>query len=94
MATRWMMVSGGTPLEKVEFTPDAPGPSDVVVEVAGCGVCHTDLGFYYDGVRTNQPLPLTLGHEISGIVSAAGEGAHIGPALVDLHRALRGKLDI
>ncbi len=75
MATRWMMVSGGTPLEKVEFTPDAPGPSDVVVEVAGCGVCHTDLGFYYDGVRTNQPLPLTLGHEISGIVSAAGEGA-------------------
>ena len=75
MATRWMMVSGGTPLEKVEFTPDAPGHSDVVVEVAGCGVCHTDLGFYYDGVRTNQPLPLTLGHEISGIVSAAGEGA-------------------
>ena len=43
--------------------------------VAGCGVCHTDLGYFYDGVRTNHPLPLALGHEISGHVVAAGEGA-------------------
>jgi 6-hydroxycyclohex-1-ene-1-carbonyl-CoA dehydrogenase len=47
----------------------------VVVKVAGCGVCHTDLGYYYDGVRTNQPLPLALGHEISGVVVEAGDGA-------------------
>ena len=43
----------------------------VLIEVAGCGVCHTDLGFYYDGVRTRHPLPLCLGHEISGRVTAA-----------------------
>jgi len=43
--------------------------------VAGCGVCHTDLGFYYDGVRTRHPMPLTLGHEISGRVIATGAGA-------------------
>jgi 6-hydroxycyclohex-1-ene-1-carbonyl-CoA dehydrogenase len=46
----------------------------VVVEVAGCGVCHTDVGFAFDGVPTRASLPLTLGHEISGTVVAAGEG--------------------
>jgi len=75
MARRWRMVSGEQPLEMVEFDPGQPGPGEVVVEIAGCGVCHTDLGYYYDGVRTNQPLPLTLGHEISGWVVKAGEGA-------------------
>ena len=56
----------------------------MVVAVAGCGVCHTDLGYYYDGVRTNQPLPLALGHEISGRVVAAGAGAEawIGQAVI------------
>ena len=39
-----------------------------MVEIAGCGVCHTDLGYYYDGVRTKHALPLALGHEISGHV--------------------------
>lgn len=75
MPRRWMMVSGDKPLEMVMFEPERPGPGEVVVEVAGCGVCHTDLGYYYDGVRTNRPLPLTLGHEISGVVTEAGEGA-------------------
>lgn len=62
-------------MEKVEFEPENPGAGEVTVEIAGCGVCHTDLGYYYDGVRTNHDLPLTLGHEISGTVTAAGEGA-------------------
>jgi 6-hydroxycyclohex-1-ene-1-carbonyl-CoA dehydrogenase len=43
--------------------------------VAGCGVCHTDLGFYHGHVRTRAPLPLVLGHEIAGTVEAAGAGA-------------------
>ena len=53
---------------------ESPGVGEVMVEVAGCGVCHTDLGFVYDGVPTRHPLPLTLGHEISGKVVEAGEG--------------------
>jgi 6-hydroxycyclohex-1-ene-1-carbonyl-CoA dehydrogenase len=56
------------------FDPRAQA-GEVVVEIAGCGVCHTDLGYFYDGVRTNQPLPLALGHEIAGRVVAAGERA-------------------
>ncbi len=75
MPTRWSMISGGKPLKKVAFDLIEPGSGEVVVKISGCGVCHTDLGFYFDGVRTNQPLPLTLGHEISGVVTHSGEGA-------------------
>jgi len=84
MAHRWVMTAAGQPMQREEFSPAAPAPGSVVVEVAGCGVCHTDLGYYYDGVRTNQPLPLALGHEISGRVVAAGAGAEgwLGKAVV------------
>ena len=73
-AYRWLMAAPQEPMVKREFLATA-GPGEVVVEVSGCGVCHTDLGYYYDGVRTNQPLPLALGHEISGYVVEAGAGA-------------------
>ncbi len=54
---------------------EVAGATEVIVEVAGCGVCHTDLGFYYEGVPTRHPLPLTLGHEVSGQVVEAGDEA-------------------
>lgn len=74
-AYRWQMTEPGLPLEKVQFDPFPPADGEVVVEIAGCGVCHTDLGYYYDGVRPNHAMPLTLGHEISGRVVATGAGA-------------------
>ncbi len=43
----------------------------VRVRVAGCGVCHTDLGFYTGQVRTKHALPLVLGHEVAGTVVEA-----------------------
>lgn len=58
-----------------ELPPLQPGPDEVVVEVAGCGVCHTDVGFAYDAVPTRHPLPLILGHEISGRIVASGDHA-------------------
>jgi 6-hydroxycyclohex-1-ene-1-carbonyl-CoA dehydrogenase len=73
-AHRWVMTSGGEPMLAAPFEPGPPQAGEVVVEVAGCGVCHTDLGFYYDGVRLKHPLPLTLGHEISGRVVEAAAG--------------------
>ncbi len=73
-ATRWLMTAPGEPLVAEHFAAVA-GPGEVLVEVAGCGVCHTDLGFYYDAVRTNHALPLCLGHEISGRVIAGAVGA-------------------
>ncbi len=65
-------VSAGEPLEKREFTIDSVATDEVVVEVAGCGLCHTDLGFISGAVQTKHPLPLVLGHEISGKVVATG----------------------
>ncbi|MCW8902726.1 6-hydroxycyclohex-1-ene-1-carbonyl-CoA dehydrogenase, partial [Sedimenticola sp.] len=81
---RWQMTAVGEPFVKQECTFETPVAGEVTVEVAGCGVCHTDLGFLYDGVRTNHELPLTLGHEISGRVVACGEGAEamLGKAVV------------
>jgi 6-hydroxycyclohex-1-ene-1-carbonyl-CoA dehydrogenase len=72
---RWMMTAVGQPMVKEPLELTAPPAGSVLVEVAGCGVCHTDLGYLYDGVRTNQPLPLVLGHEVSGRVVQAGAGA-------------------
>jgi 6-hydroxycyclohex-1-ene-1-carbonyl-CoA dehydrogenase len=42
------------------------------VRVAGCGLCHTDVGFYTGPVRTKHDLPLVLGHEIAGVVEEVG----------------------
>jgi aryl-alcohol dehydrogenase len=61
---------GAFTLEAVEI--EAPRPGEVLVRIAGVGLCHTDL------VARDQfipiPLPAVLGHEGSGIVVAVGEG--------------------
>jgi 6-hydroxycyclohex-1-ene-1-carbonyl-CoA dehydrogenase len=64
-------------IEETEIPVPELKAGEVLVEVAGCGICHTDLGYYYDGVPTVNTPPLTLGHEISGVV-VAGEAAWIG----------------
>jgi len=61
-------------IEKAEIPVPELKQGEVLVEVAGCGVCHTDLGYFYDGVPTVSKPPLTLGHEISGTVVAGDEG--------------------
>ncbi len=62
---------------------------EALVKVAGCGVCHTDLSYYYEGVPTVNKPPLTLGHEISGTV-VAGPANLVGknvivPAVMPCH---------
>jgi 6-hydroxycyclohex-1-ene-1-carbonyl-CoA dehydrogenase len=76
-ASGYRLTASGGPLRLDELDPLAPSAGEVVVAVAGCGLCHTDLGFAYGGVPTRKPLPLILGHEISGRVVAAGEGAAV-----------------
>jgi 6-hydroxycyclohex-1-ene-1-carbonyl-CoA dehydrogenase len=70
----WVVEQPGQPMVFRTRT-EAPGPGEVLIQTAACGVCHTDLGFFYDGVPTRHPFPLTLGHEISGTVVAAGSNA-------------------
>jgi len=80
----YRLVAVGQPLERFELPPLEPGPDEVIVEVAGCGVCHTDVGFAVDGIPTRKPLPLVLGHEISGRVVAAGDhaGSWLGRSVI------------
>ena len=60
---------------KVEEVPDpTPGPGEVLVKVAGCGVCHTDLHYIDHGVPTFKQPPLILGHETSGTIAGIGSG--------------------
>lgn len=68
-------------IEKAEIPVPELKPGEVLVEVAGCGVCHTDLGYFYDGVPTVTKPPLTLGHEIAGTV-VAGDKAWMGKEVI------------
>jgi 6-hydroxycyclohex-1-ene-1-carbonyl-CoA dehydrogenase len=68
-------------LEKTTIPVPELQPGEVLVEIAGCGVCHTDLGYFYYGVPTVSKPPLTLGHEISGRI-VAGEEKWIGKEVI------------
>lgn len=68
----WQMDAPGQPLVRRALPAPEPGAGEVVVQVAGCGLCHTDLSFLHGGVKTKKALPLTLGHEIAGTVVDAG----------------------
>ena len=57
-------------IEEVELDP--PGPGEVLVEVRGAGLCHSDLSVL-EGLR-KRPLPTVGGHEGAGIVREVGAG--------------------
>jgi 6-hydroxycyclohex-1-ene-1-carbonyl-CoA dehydrogenase len=67
----------GSPLTIEERPVPKPGPGEVLVKVAACGVCHTDLHYLDHGVRTAKEPPLVLGHEPSGTVVEGGQGASL-----------------
>ena len=58
------------PLTVTELDLDAPGPTEVLVEIDAAGVCHSDLSVV-DGNRP-RPVPMLLGHEASGRVVRRG----------------------
>ena len=62
------------PLSVEEVPAPQPRPGEILVRVAGCGVCHTDLGYVDHAVPTGKKPPLILGHEASGTVAGLGEG--------------------
>lgn len=62
------------PLKVEEVPTPKPGPGEILVKVAACGVCHTDMHYIDHGVPTFKKPPMILGHEASGNVAALGEG--------------------
>ena len=61
-----------TPLELAELPVPDPGPGEVLVRVAACGVCHTELD-EIEGRTAPEKLPVVLGHEVVGRVERVGE---------------------
>lgn len=76
----WQMVEPGKLARTTVDVPELKS-GEVLVEIAGCGVCHTDLGYFYDGVPTVNKPPLTLGHEICGTV-IVGDGEWPGKEVI------------
>ena len=62
-----------SPLELRVVTRPQPGPGQVLVKVAACGVCRTDL-HVVDGELTEPKLPIIPGHEIIGTIAEMGAG--------------------
>lgn len=65
---KWQMTALDKEFDLVEQVMPVLKEGEALVKVAGCGVCHTDISFWHHGVQTKHALPLTLGHEISGVV--------------------------
>jgi alcohol dehydrogenase, propanol-preferring len=69
-----MLDAPRTPLVMREQGNPAPAPDEILVEIAACGVCRTDL-HVVDGELPQPKLPLVPGHEIVGRVAAVGSAA-------------------
>ena len=63
---------GGKPLEIGEWPMPVIKPHEVLVKVAACGICHTDLHYQDHGVPTFKPPPMILCHEPSGFIAQCG----------------------
>jgi 6-hydroxycyclohex-1-ene-1-carbonyl-CoA dehydrogenase len=62
------------PLAIEDVPMPEPGPGEVLVKVAACGACHTDLHYIDHGTPTFKKPPLILGHEASGTIAGLGAG--------------------
>jgi len=65
---------GSDALERVDWPEPQPGPGQVLLRVAACGVCHTELD-EIEGRTPPAQLPVILGHQVVGRVAACGAGA-------------------
>ena len=65
------LIAPGRPLAMHDIPVPEPGPGDVLVRVHAAGICHSDA-HYRAGVSPAGPLPLTLGHEVAGVVERCG----------------------
>jgi alcohol dehydrogenase, propanol-preferring len=82
---RQSLVAYGQPLRETLAERPVPRGTEVLIRISCCGVCHSDLhvqdGYFVLGgdkrldITKDRALPFTLGHEIAGIIEAAGEDA-------------------
>jgi len=68
-----LLLSGYSKLAVADLPEPIAGPGEVLVEVAACGICGSDV-HGYDGGSGRRIPPLVMGHEAAGMVAAIGEG--------------------
>ena len=65
------LIAVGAALEDVQIAGPQPRDGEIVVDVRAAGICHSDAHYRAGGGRVN--LPLTLGHEVAGVISGTNE---------------------
>jgi threonine dehydrogenase-like Zn-dependent dehydrogenase len=68
---RQVVVHGPNDWRLDDVADPEPGPGDVLVRVAACGICGTDVSYVHMGGITGRPMP--LGHEMAGVVEWVGD---------------------
>lgn len=86
-----VLIEAGKPLQIEQIYISNPGPHEVLIRTAACGLCHSDLHFI-EGTYPH-PLPAIPGHEAAGIVEAVGSEVRtvkVGDAVVTCLSAFCG----
>ncbi|WP_430442715.1 Zn-dependent alcohol dehydrogenase [Sphingorhabdus contaminans] len=86
-----VLIEAGKPLQIEQINIANPGPHEVLIRTAACGLCHSDLHFI-EGAYPH-PLPAIPGHEAAGIVEAVGSEVRtvkVGDAVVTCLSAFCG----
>ena len=86
-----VLIEAGKPLQIEQINIANPGPHEVLIRTAACGLCHSDLHFI-EGTYPH-PLPAIPGHEAAGIVEAVGSEVRtvkVGDAVVTCLSAVCG----
>jgi len=89
------LVSPGMPLELQEIPIPTLGAADILVAVKAAGICHSDA-HYRAGRSRVDPLPLTLGHEVAGVIEAIGsevQGLQVGDRVCLHYMVTCGRCD-
>ena len=89
-----ILIEANQPLSIEEVVVSKPGPHEVLIRTAACGLCHSDLHFI-EGIYPHA-LPAIPGHEAAGIVEAVGSevrSVKVGDAVITCLSAFCGRCD-
>jgi propanol-preferring alcohol dehydrogenase len=72
----WRMTGTGEPLVRSEVPEPTTASGEAVIDVKAAGLCHSDVGALEDPgwMEIIRFVPITLGHEVAGVISEVGEG--------------------
>jgi propanol-preferring alcohol dehydrogenase len=72
----WQFTNTGEPLVLAEVDEPTAAPGEVVIDIGSAGLCHTDVGLMEDEgwLSTLAKRPITIGHEVAGVVAEVGDG--------------------